>query len=277
MWSILCSTGDGQGVRNMRQPHHTGTVDTTGLVYGVHPVSELINVRRAEIERIYFAQGKTTGPVFGLLKEARKGRIPYQVVPEIRLDHMAPGARHQGVIAACTVKPYADADELADTLVSLDHPGLVLVPASVEDPRNLGSLVRSAVGFGVDAVLLERGNTAPLSEAVSKSSAGVLEYAVVARPRSLEAVVGRLRESGYRVVGAEARAPRTPSQAALSGPVVLVMGGEHRGIPPYLAKLCDERVGIPLDSRVESLNVAAAASVLLYECCRQRAVTTNRS
>jgi 23S rRNA (guanosine2251-2'-O)-methyltransferase len=247
------------------------------VVFGVHAVTELLRVRPSSIERIYFLQGRTTGPVFSLLKEARKARLPYQVVPETRLDKVAPGARHQGVVAVCAARPYDDAGEVLDRLLRLDHAGLVLVPASVEDPRNLGSLIRSAVAFGVDAMLLERGNTAPLTEAVAKSAVGMLEYATVARPRSLEAAVQQLRDSGYAVIGAAARAPKLPSEATFTGPCVLVVGGEHRGIPPYLAKLCDVTVGIPLDPRVDSLNVAAAVSVLLYECKRQRLSATHQN
>jgi 23S rRNA (guanosine2251-2'-O)-methyltransferase len=236
----------------------------------VHPVTEALRERPGALDRVYFLQGRQSGALFALLKECRRVRVPYQVVPAMRLDRLAPGASHQGVVAVCAVKPYAEFAGVLERLRGSGGAGLVLVAASVTDPRNLGALLRSAVAFGVDAVLVERSNTAPLSEAVAKSAAGMLEHAVVARPRSLEAAIGELKTLGFRVIGADIRGAAAPWDTDLTLPSVLVLGGEHRGIPPYLDKLCDERVGIPLDRRAESLNVSAAASVLLYECSRQR-------
>lgn len=245
-------------------------VSARSILYGIHPVTGALRERPGAVDRVYFAQGRQSGALFALLKECRRLRVPYQVVPSVRLDRLAPGATHQGVVAMCAVKPYAEFGDVKARLAASGRPGLVLVAASVTDPHNLGALLRSAVAFGVDAVLVERSNTAPLSESVAKSAAGMLEHAVIARPRSLEAAIGELKALGHRVVGADIRGAAAPWDTDLTLPTVLVLGGEHRGIPPYLGKLCDERVGIPLDPRVESLNVSAAASALLYECSRQR-------
>ena len=246
-------------------------------IYGIHPVTEALRERPSALDRVYFLQGRQSGALFALLKECRRLRVPYQVVPAMRLDRLAPGATHQGVVALCAVKPYAEFADVLARVKQPGHAGLVLVAASVTDPRNLGALLRSAVAFGVDGVLVERSNTAPLSEAVAKSAAGMLEHATVARPRSLEAAIGELKALGFRVIGADIRGAAAPWETDLARPSVMVLGGEERGIPPYLAKLCDERVGIPLDRRVESLNVSAAASVLLYECRRQRTAAAGQA
>lgn len=245
----------------------------SGVVYGIHPVSELLDKRPGDVDRLYFLQGKHPGQLFRLLKECRRRRLAYQVVPEKRLiDLCPPNATHQGVVAVCAARPMATWESVRERATKGAGPGLLVIPASVQDPRNLGSMIRSCAGFGVDALLLEKGNTAPLTDTVAKSSAGMLEHVPVCRPRSLEAAVRELKDDGYLVIGADARGERHPSAIDLRGPVVLVMGGEHRGIPPYLRKLCDDLVCIPLDPRVESLNVSVATGVLLYECSRQRGI-----
>jgi 23S rRNA (guanosine2251-2'-O)-methyltransferase len=239
-------------------------------VYGVHAVSELVSRRPLEVECIYFDQRRRTGAVFELLKTCRRQRLPYQVVPEAKLRSIAGTAKHQGVVALSPVKPYAPMESVLGELTSPSSAKLLLVPASVEDPRNLGSLLRTSAAFDVTAVLLELRNTAPLSSAVARSAAGALEHVVVARPRNLERVLGDLRNNGYRVIGTEAGASRIPQDTDLRGPTIVVVGGESRGMPAYLRKLCDEVVGIPMRGEVQSLNVSVAAAVILYECGRQR-------
>ncbi|MBD3243572.1 MAG: 23S rRNA (guanosine(2251)-2'-O)-methyltransferase RlmB, partial [Chitinivibrionales bacterium] len=237
---------------------------TRGVVYGIHPVGELLRQRPDEVERVYFLQGRQSPALFDLLKQCRRRRLPYQMVPRQRLDQLSGDGVHQGVAALCAVREYTPFETILAELDSKREPGLLLVPASVSDPHNLGSIVRSCVGFGVDAILLEKGNTAPLTDTVAKSSAGMLEHAAICRPRSLEAAIDELKGRGFRVVGADVGAKKAPEAVPFSGPIVLIVGGEHSGIPPYLAKRCDERVRIPLDPRAESLNVSVACGILLY-------------
>jgi 23S rRNA (guanosine2251-2'-O)-methyltransferase len=246
------------------------TSDHQPSVHGVHAVTELVARRPSEVECVYFDQRRRAGAVFELLKSCRRQRLPYQVVPEAKVRSIAGTPKHQGVAALCPVKPYASIETVLRDLEAPRSSRLLLVPASVEDPRNLGSLLRTSAAFGVSAVLLELRNTAPLSSAVARSAAGALEHVTVARPRNLERVISDLKNSGYRVVGAETATARKPEEADLRGPTIVVVGGEDRGIPAYLRKLCDELVGIPMRGNVQSLNVSVAAALLLYECSRQR-------
>ncbi len=240
------------------------------VIYGIHAVEELIAKRINEIERIFFDTDRTKGNIFNLLKQCKKKKLPYQCVPGKRLDRIAGTIKHQGVVAICTVKPYEEVDSILKKLEDTTSPPILLVPASLEDPRNLGALIRTSVAFGVNAILLERKHTTPLNATVAKSSAGMLEHMPVVRPQNLERVIKELAIKGFCVIGAVAGTDKKPHQIDLSGPIIIITGGEHRGIPPYLKKLCTDFAGIPTIIKVKSLNVSVAASILLYECAKQR-------
>jgi 23S rRNA (guanosine2251-2'-O)-methyltransferase len=172
-------------------------------------------------------------------------------------------------VALCSVKEYCSIEKLHQILANKENP-LLLIPASVEDPGNLGTIIRSSVAFGVDALILERKNTAPLNAAVAKSSAGMIEHICISRPKNLEGIVSEFAQKGYSVIGADVHKGKKPSELNLKGPLLLILGGEHRGIPPYLSRLCTDYVSIPINKTAQSLNVSAATAVLLYECASQR-------
>lgn len=240
------------------------------VLYGFHAVEEIMVNRINEIERIFFDNDRTKGNIFNLLKQCKKSKLPYQCLPRKRLDQIAGTTKHQGVVAICTVKPYEEIDSIIKSLEDVTSPPILLVPASLEDPRNLGALIRTSVAFGVNAILLERKNTAPLNATVAKSSVGMLEHMPIVRPQNLEKAIQEFFQRGFSIIGAMERAGKQPHQIDLSGPVIIITGGEHRGIPSYLKKLCTDFVGIPLVNKVKSLNVSVAASILLYECVKQR-------
>jgi 23S rRNA (guanosine2251-2'-O)-methyltransferase len=244
------------------------TSDT--IIYGIHPVEELVTHRLRQVDRIYFDATRNSGSLFDLVKLCRKERLSYQLVPPNRLAELVGRVNHQGVVALCGIKEFTSPEALLAALETKTSPALLFLPASVEDPRNLGSLVRTCVAFGADAILLERKHTAPINATVAKTSAGMLEHISLVKPKNLEGLVADLKKRGFFVVGGEAGGTNTPQDIDFSRPVILITGGENRGIPPYLSKLCDGRVGIPMTKISHSLNVGTAAAVLLYECCRQR-------
>jgi len=244
--------------------------DYDDIVFGIHAVSELVENRRDQVDHIFFAREVKSAALFTLLKVCRKKRLAYQQVPLSRLDYMTGHQNHQGVAAQCPVKNYSPVETVIETFTHAGDKGLLLLPASIEDPRNLGAIVRSCAGFSVDAVILEQRNTAPLSHAVAKSAAGMLEQVPVCRPKNLEGVVASLKEKGALIVGAEAHGDCMLTEVDFCQPTMIIVGGEHRGIPPYLKKQCTQLCRIPIAPEVNSLNVSVAASILLYECRRQR-------
>lgn len=252
------------------------TANNGSVVYGLHPVEELISTRLRQIDRLYFDKDRSSGPLFNLVKLARKERLPYQMVPSQKLNHEAGSPNHQGVVALCSAKEYMSSDALLQHVSSKPSAPLLFIPASVEDPRNLGALVRTCVAFGVDAMLLERKNTAPIGATVAKASAGMLEHISLVKTKNLEGFVATLITRGFAVVGAQQGAEKRPQDIDLTVPAVIVTGGENRGIPPYLAKKCTHLVGIPLTAGANSLNVSASAAIILYECARQRGFPSAR-
>lgn len=244
-------------------------MDTSTVIYGIHAIEELLATRLESIDHIYFDKTKISPQLFSLMKICRKERLAYNLVPPLKLEQLTGTDKHQGVAAVRSIQPYCTPEELKKLTAGKAAPLFVLA-ASVEDPQNLGALIRSCVAFGADALFLERKNTAPLSPAVAKSSAGMAEHCTIVRPKNLEGIIREYRDAGFAVVGTHASKGASPQQIDVTGPTIIVLGGEHRGIPPYLEKLCTCFASIPIDKRVPSLNVSAAGAVMLYECRRQR-------
>ncbi len=260
--------------QRVRIQHRENDTGSSPVIYGHHPVSELLSSRPQAIEKVLLEAQRNSPALFDILKQARKLRIPTQMVPAQRLDDIAQSNKHQGVVAMCSVKPYATKDEILEKVQEAGQSALLVVPASIEDPRNLGSLIRSSVAFGVDCILLEKKNTAPLSPVAAKTSAGMIEHITIGKPRNLEGMLRDMAARGFAIVGAEMSGDTTVWETNLTGPTVLIMGGENKGIPPYLSKLCTHLVRIPLHPECSSLNVSAAATIMLYETARQREQTS---
>ena len=241
----------------------------TNAVYGIHAVEELVKKNRQSIDKIYFNDKNKTGKLFELLKIVKKEKISYACIPENKLDKMSNKFPHQGVVAFRTVRPYDDEKRLWEIIETNENP-LFILPAGIEDPGNLGAIIRSASAFGVSAILFERKGVVPLNGTVAKTSVGTIENAVLIKPDNLEAVVQRMKLSGIQVIGADGRGELSPEKVNFTKPTLIITGGESDGIPAYLAKLCDNITAIPMAKEVESLNVSVAMGILLYEVVRQR-------
>lgn len=244
--------------------------DPNTLIYGVHPVLELVRTMPHAVEHVLLAREPAAPEIRELLGICRKERIPVHRLPPGKLAALVRNPKNQGVAAVRSVRPYNTVEELEVALQSRSSPPVLLVPASIEDPRNLGALVRTAAAFDVAGFLLEHKHTSPLNALVAKASAGLLERMLMVKPRNLEATVAGYRESGYSVIGADAAGTKPLHQVDLTRPTIIVLGGESRGIPPYLKKQCTQLIRIPTAPLVSSLNVGVAGAIILYETARQR-------
>ena len=212
------------------------------IIYGRRPVEEAERGRRA-VRRVW--------------------RAP-DTAPE-ELERLCGSPDHQGVVAEVDPYPYADPNAL------LRREGaLLLALDQIQDPRNLGAVCRSAEFAGAAGVVIPERRAAEVTAVTCKASAGAVEHLALARVRNLADWLGKAKQAGFWIWGAEAEADGAPWDADLSGPTVLVLGGEGKGIRPRVASICDGLIALPQAGRIDSLNVSAAAAVLLFEAVRQR-------
>lgn len=239
---------------------------------GQHAVESLLATQANRVQRILFERGAGDPRLYELQKMAEAHGIPVQQLQSRELFVKADGRRHQGVVAVCNVRDFIEWEELRAQLldeIQLGKAPLVVLAAAVEDPRNLGAIARSCVGLGASALLLPRKGGCGLTPIVEETSAGALVHLPVARPGDLESVLEDLSKGGFTVVGLDPQGEdiRTVS---LPGPVVLVAGGEDRGIPPHLRRPCAKLLRLPMDSKLQSYNASVAAAMALYEIMRNR-------
>lgn len=201
-----------------------------------------------------------------VLELARAGRVPLIYVPKRHLDRI--DRRHQGLAAEVAPKPLSSLEEI---LGASPRPFLVLLDG-IEDPQNLGAVVRTAEGAGVDGLILPERRAAGITETVYQVSAGALEHLRVARVTNLARTMEVLKQAGVWLVGAEESGSRPWYDFDYTQPVGLVLGSEGRGLRELVRKSCDEVLSLPLAGHITSLNVASAAAIFIYEVVRQRAL-----
>ncbi|MGC3973241.1 MAG: 23S rRNA (guanosine(2251)-2'-O)-methyltransferase RlmB [Nitrospira sp.] len=206
-----------------------------------------------------------------IVRLAREQRIPVYVEPRAAFDRLVPAGHHQGVVGLVAAKSYGDADAI---LASAQTPGqtpLLVLLDGVEDPHNLGAILRTAEASGVQGVFIPERRAVGLTSVVAKASAGAVDYMPVGRVSNLSRWIERLQEAGVWVYALYAEAPgRVYTKLDLRGPVALVFGGEGRGVRPGVRRACDDAAHIPMAGKVSSLNVSASAAIVLYEAVRQR-------
>lgn len=239
------------------------------FVCGVRPVQEVLRSRPLEIERILVARelGRTVGRI---LREAREAGIPVTHLSRERLvAHTGRRSSAQGIVAQVAAARYADVESICAS-ANAKPDGLLVLVDRVTDAGNLGAIVRTAAAAGADGVLLSREGTVGLTPHVVKASAGAVERIPVAREAEPGRRIERLREKGFLCLALDPRGGTPWTEARLGGRVVVVAGGEERGPRPGIVAKCNIVVAIPLERGIESLNVAVATAVVLFEARRQR-------
>jgi 23S rRNA (guanosine2251-2'-O)-methyltransferase len=239
------------------------------LIYGPNAVLEALRAGKRPIETITILESARPDRLKALLELAREKRVPVHRVPRLDLGD----ARHQGVVARIAAARYADADELLDQLeskIGSDDPPLVVGLDGIEDPRNMGSILRTAECAGVHGVFIAERRAVGLTSVVAKVAAGALEYVPVARVTNLVRLIEQLKERNIWVIGTAAEAKQSYLDWDWKLPAAVFLGSEGQGLHRLVREHCDTLVRIPVCGRLESLNVSVAAGVLLYEAQRQR-------
>ena len=242
--------------------------DPTWL-YGIHAVRNAIEAAPGRVRRVWIVEGRRRGGATGeLLAEARAANVRVETVDRRALDRVAPGV-HQGVAAQCDVIAPATEAELERRWPEFDKPFL-LVLEGVQDPRNLGACLRTAEAAGVDAVLLPKRRSAPLTATVAKAASGALDRLLIVAVTNLARRLGWLADQGVWLVGGDAAAETELFGFDVPTSVAVVLGGEGTGLRRLTRERCDTLVRIPMAGRVSSLNVSVAAALMLFEVARCR-------
>jgi 23S rRNA (guanosine2251-2'-O)-methyltransferase len=261
--------------RNNSDSKHACETGEANQIYGLIPVLEALRAGNHRLEQITIAEGARHERLRELLDLAKHARVPVHRAPKFALDRSLPGVTHQGVIARTAAATYSDADDLLDDLaarVGTTEPPLVLGLDAVEDPRNLGAILRTAECAGVNGVFIPERRAVGLTATVAKTAAGALEHISVARVTNLVQLIEQLKRRNIWVIGAAADGSSDYTQWDWTVPSALFLGGEGTGLHRLVRERCDALVRIPLLGRIESLNVSVAAGVILYEALRQRSV-----
>ena len=230
---------------------------------GIHPVREALLAGRP-LDRVVVAKGAGGARLQELLALCRERGIPVRVEPRDRLDRAANGANHQGVVAFGAAEKYSSIDDTAAS------GGLHVILDGVEDPHNLGAIIRTAHAAGAAAVVIPERRAAGLNETVGRASAGALAYLPVVRVVNINKTLDELKARGYWIYGLDERGKDTYDQVMFTKPSAIVLGAEGTGLRRLVRERCDRLVRVPMLGRVESLNVSVAAGVVLYEAVRQR-------
>ena len=237
------------------------------LICGINPVIEALTAQARHFDRLLVVKGLRSKRLSEAIRRATTLAIPLRFEMRETLDRMAGAVAHQGIIAIVSEKPTMSLDSL---LAAARDPALLMVLDGVEDPRNLGAILRTAEAAGADGVMLPERHSAGLSETVARASAGAIEHVRVARVGNLVQALQALKARGIWVVGFDAAGSERWDAVDLTKPIALVLGGEGRGIRRLVREHCDHLVSIPHFGHIGSLNVSVAAGIALYEVVRQR-------
>ena len=241
----------------------------TEIIYGIHPIREALDSRGQEVKEIWVSRSGTSAAVRKILKQARGFGIKVRTFDRQRLGFKAGTTSHQGVVAILSPYDYAEVETIMETSLA-EGPALILVLDGIEDPQNLGGLIRTAYICGAHGVVVPKDRAAPLTAAVAKASAGALEHSKVARVTNLRRTLDLMKEKGIWVVALTMEGDLPVYELDLCRPTALVIGGEAKGIRPLIKQTCDFQASIPQQGRLDSLNAAAAGAMALYETMRQR-------
>lgn len=240
---------------------------SSNQIYGIHAVFEALRAGKRSVRSLTVVRGHRSSRLEDILDLAGRHGIPVSLVDGNEMNRRFPGREDQGVVASVDPYPYGDLD---DVLHSQGAARLLMALDEVQDPQNLGALIRSSVAFGVGGLILPRNRSALVTPAVVRASAGMTEHLTVAVVPNLATAIRRIKESGVWVFGLDGRADRSLYMEDLTQDLMFVMGSEGKGLRRLTAGLCDRLLRIPLSKSCESLNVSSASAVALAEAARQR-------
>ena len=238
------------------------------LIYGRIAVLEALKSGRP-IDKLFLQKGNSEGSVREIVARAKEARVLISEVEKEKLDTLCEKGNHQGVCAMVAAYDYDDWESFRGRAEEKGEAPFVLICESIQDPHNLGAIIRSADAAGVHGVIISERHSVGLTEAVAKTAAGALEYVPVARVGNVARTIDEMKKQGYWIAAADMDGSEI-YKTDLTGPIAVVVGGEHEGVSRLVREKCDYIVSLPMKGKVTSLNASVAAGVVMFEILRQR-------
>lgn len=238
------------------------------VIAGRNPVSEAIRSGRP-IDKILVARGEKTGAVVGIIAKAREKQIPVKEADRVKLDFLSGSAPHQGIIALAAAKEYCTVEDILAYAAEQGEPPFLVILDELEDPHNLGAIIRTAECAGAHGVIIPKHRSVGLSYTVGKASAGAVEYMRVARVTNIAKLLDDLKKQGVWIYGADMNGTDY-TQCDMSGACAIVIGNEGKGIARLVREKCDVIVSLPMKGHINSLNASVAAGILMYHAMKGR-------
>jgi len=247
------------------------TVDNENYIEGRNPVLEALKSGR-EIEKILVANGSNQGSISKIVGMAKDKKVVLQFVDRNKLDSMTSTNSHQGVIAIASAHEYKTIDDIINLAKSRNEDPFIIILDEIEDPHNLGAIMRTSECAGVHGIIIPKRRAVGLTSVVAKTSSGAIEYIPVAKVSNIAITIEELKTKGIWIYGAHMEGENNYYEQELKGPIGIVIGSEGKGISRIIKEKCDFLVKIPMVGRVTSLNASVATSILIYEVLRQRSL-----
>lgn len=244
-------------------------MENKDLIMGRNAVQETLRTDR-DIHKVWIQDGINKGQISGILKIANERKIIVQTVAKQKLDQMIPKGNHQGVVAQIAAYQYAEVEDILEAARKKNEDPFVLILDELEDPHNLGSIMRTADAVGAHGIIIPKRRSVGLTGTVAKASTGAIEHVPVARVTNLSQTIEKLKEQGLWIVGTDAKNSQDYREMDAKMPLGIVIGSEGSGISRIVKEKCDFLVKLPMVGHVTSLNASVAAALLMYEVYRKR-------
>lgn len=245
-----------------------GSARDSDIIYGLHAVREALRSGSRPLLRLLLT--RQDHQFVDIVQLAKAARVPIHLEPRPALDRLVPHGKHQGVIGVVAAKRYAETEDILQVAKERAESPFLVILDGLEDPHNVGAILRSAEAAGVHGVFIPERRAVGLTGTVAKTSAGALDHLHVGCAPNLSRLIETLQSQGLWMYALDAQAEKLYTDVDLRGPIALVLGAEGKGIRPGVLDKCDERIKIPMHGHVASLNVSAAAAIVLFEAVRQR-------
>ena len=240
------------------------------IVYGLNPVFEALKARKRRCYKLIIEHGKTQVRLKLLIELAHKNKVPIETIPKTDFQKKYRNHNHQGVVGIFAIIQTLELEELIELAFKKSRLPILVAVDSIQDPQNLGAIIRSAETLGIQGMILPKNRTSTLNETVAKCSSGAIEHLPISGTTNLVRGIGKLKEAGFWIAGVVPDGDTPCYKYKFDAPTVLIIGGEEKGIRPLLKKSCDATLNIPMEGSLGSLNASAASAVIFYETLRQK-------